>query len=318
MVSLMRCPVSWPLVLVIGLSSCAKLGISGGKIEPPKIDSPFGGGGVPLQLRARGAVDGNPVTPGGNASVSPRAAAFTPEEDIVFTDPDNPDATLPELSTILAAPKSRGPWEESETIAKRRSSREGKPLLIWFTDSARSPMCKALSEELFSTPDFETWAAEKLIRLRVDANIEVDDPDLSLEAKETRMSDLRSYVSRLKKQYKVLGHPSLLLLNPSGAVIGRYRGYKRGQADFTWGQIKHGEAVSAEAYKGWRAGLEKKGYREWCDRRGRKVFAKLTGYSKGTLTLIEPDGTRSRTKESKLSDEDRAWIDEQKRLRGLQ
>ena len=54
------------------------------------------------------------------------------------------------------------------------------------------------------------------------------------------------------------------------------------------------------------------------DRRDRKIFAKLTSYSKGTLTFIEPDGTRSRTKEDSLSDKDRAWITEQKKLRNLQ
>ena len=91
----------------------------------------------------------------------------------------------------------------------------------------------------------------------------------------------------------------------------------RGQADFTWGLIKHGEAVSANARREWRSSLEKKGYREWRDRSDRKVFAKLVSYSKGTLTLIEPDGTRSRTHENKLCDEDRAWIAEQKKLRGL-
>lgn len=309
---------TWSLALVLGLSSCARLGLGGGKSEPPKVEGPFGPTGIPPQLRAKSADAGTPVTPGGNAPAAASEALFTPEEDIVFTDPDNPDATLPELSTILTESKSRGPWEESEAIAKQRSAREGKPLLIWFTDSARSPMCKALSQELFSTPDFEQWAAEKIIRLRVDANIEVDDPDLSMDEENTRRADVKNYVTRLKKQYKILGQPTLLMLNPSGEVIGRYRGYKRGQADFTWGLIKHAEAVSAKAYQDWKARLEKKGYREWQDRKGRKVFAKLTGYAKGTLTLVEPDGTRSRTHERKLSDDDRAWIDEQKRLRGLQ
>ena len=250
----------------------------------------------------------------------PRAPPLnlTPEEEIVFTDPDNPDANLPELSTLLTAPKRRGPWEESETIAKQRAAREGKPLLIWFTDSARSPMCKALAQELFSNPDFEKWAAEKLIRLRVDAHAQADDPNLSLDEKNTKLVDMKNYVTRLKKTYKVLGHPSVLLLNPSGEVIGRYRGYKRGEADYFWGLIKHGEAVSAGAYKDWRASLEKKGYREWQDRKERKVFAKLTGYSNGTLTLIEPDGTRCRTHENQLSDNDQAWISEQKKLRNLQ
>jgi thioredoxin-related protein len=312
MFSLPRHLVPWSLAMVVMLSSCAKLGF--GRKEAPKVTSPFGATGIPPQLRGKGT----PVTPGGNAALPQSEMAFTPEEDIVFTDPDNPEASLPELSTLLtAAPKKRGPWEESENIAKHRAAREGKPLLIWFTDSERSPLCKALSQELFSTPDFEQWASEKLIRLRVDANIEVDDRGLSMGETEDRRTDLRSYVTRLKKQYKILGQPSVIMLNPSGEVVGRYRGFKRGQADYFWGLIKHGEAVSSNAYKQWKAGLEKKGYREWRDRKDRKVFAKLTGYSKGSLTLIEPDGTRSRTKVSQLSDEDRAWIDEQKKLRGL-
>jgi hypothetical protein len=178
-------------------------------------------------------------------------------------------------------------------------------------------MCKALNEELFSTPDFEKWAAENLIRLRVDANVQVDDPDLSLADKESRLVDLKNHVARLKKQYKVLGHPVVVMLNPAGEKIGQYRGYKRGDADFTWGLIKQGEAASSHAYQGWRTSMEKKGYREWRDRQERKVFAKLVSYADGALTLIEPDGTRSRTHENKLSDADRAWIAEQKKLRGL-
>lgn len=288
------------------LGSCAKSG-PGGAVLPPAP----GAVGMPPIMRGAYQDGGTPVRPG-------PAVLLTPEEDIVFTDPDNPEASLPELSTLLsAAPKRRSPWEQSESIAKRRAAREGKPLLIWFTDSARSPMCKALSQELFSNPDFDAWAAEKIVRLRVDANILVDDPDISLGDKESRTVDIRNYVTRMKKQYKVLGQPYLILLNPSGGVIGRYAGYKRGDADYTWGRIKQGEVASTHTYKTWRASLEKKGYREWRDRRDRKVFAKLTSYFEGSLTLIEPDGTRSRTHENKLSDEDRAWLAGQKRMRGL-
>jgi len=312
----MRRLLPWSLAGVAVLASCAKLGI-GSHSKPAFESSAFGSTGIPPQLRAKGQDAGTPVVPGGTAPKPAAAPNLTPEEDIVFTDPDNPDAKLPELSTLLSAPK-RGPWEESETIAKQRAAREGKPLLIWFTDSARSPMCKALAQELFATPDFEQWAAEKLIRLRIDAQVQENNPDLSLGEKETRLVDIKNYVTSMKKRYKVLGQPSVLMLNPSGEVIGRYRGYKRGEADYFWGLIKHGEAVSANAYQSWRAGLEKKGYREWQDRKERKVFAKLTGYSNGTLTLIEPDGTRSRTQENLLSDKDRAWIADQKKPRNLQ
>jgi thioredoxin-related protein len=303
-------------MLALALGSCAKLGLGARPAAKPK-DEPFGPTGIPPQLRARTPDAGTPVVAGGSAGNAPTPLAFTPEEDIVYTDPDNPDAGIPELTDLLSNAK-RGPWEQSETIARRISMREGKPLLIWFTDSASSPMCKAVSQELFSTNDFGKWATEKLVRLRVDAEIKIDDPDLDLGSSEDRRVALKNYNAELKKRYKILGYPSLVMLNPSGEVIGRYRGYKRGEADFLWGQLKHSEAVAAESYKGWRSGLEKKGYREWQDRRGRKVFAKLTSYSQGTLTFIEPDGTRSRTQEDNLSDADRTWIAEQKKIRNLQ
>lgn len=281
--------------------------------------SPFGSSGIPPQLRAKeNNTGGTPVAPGGNAQPSAPVSGITPDSEIVFTNPDDPDAEVPELSKLLAeAQKRRGPWELSESIAKRRAVREGRALLIWFTDSAQSPMCKALSQELFSTPDFEKWAAEKLVRLRLDANVKIEDQNIGLDEKETLRIDMQNHVAKLKKQYRVLGHPSVLMLGPGGEVIGRYRGYKRGEANYLWGQIKHAEAVAAESRRQWRADLEAKGYREWKDRSGRSVFAKLTAYTNGSLTLIEPDGTRSKTREDRLSDADRNWIAEQKKLRGI-
>lgn len=300
---------------ILALASCARTA----KIEQEKQFNPITPGGTPL-IRSKTPGNADPGTPvvAGNPAEKGTPLSVTPEEDIVYTNMDDPESLLPELSEVLgAAPKRRGPWEESETIARQRSVREGKPLLIWFTDSARSPMCKALSQELFSTPDFGSWASEHIVRLRIDANIKEDDPSITLDEKNTRLIDKKNYVARIKKKYKVLGQPTLLLLDPSGAVLGRYRGYKRGQADFTWGLIKHGQAVSENTNREWRAGLEKKGYREWSDRKDRKVFAKLTGYHEGTLILIEPDGTRCRTHENKLSSKDQDWIDSQKKLRNL-
>jgi thioredoxin-related protein len=302
-------------IAVLALCSC---GVQ--KQDEKKSEaSPFGASGIPPQLLAKqNNAGGAPVVPGGNTAPAVPTSGITPESEIVFTNPDDPDAEIPELSKLLAeSPKRRGPWEVSESIAKRRALREGKPLLVWFTDSAQSPMCKALSQELFSTPDFEKWAGEKLVRLRVDANVKIEDESLGLDEKETMRVDMQNHVAKLKKQYRVLGHPSVLMLGPGGEIIGRYRGYKRGEADYLWGQIKHAEAVATDTRRQWRADLEAKGYREWKDRSGRSVFAKLTGYANGNLTLIEPDGTRSRTREDRLSDSDRTWIAEQKKLRGM-
>ncbi|KAB2642795.1 MAG: thioredoxin family protein [Verrucomicrobia bacterium] len=307
-------PLRW-LCLVAAVFGVTGCGWIGSKLKPtaPKDEpKPFGETGIPPELRARGSgnADGSVVAPGGNKPGVP-GLALTPREDIVFTNPDDPEAQLPELADLLAAPKSKT-WEDSETLARRRAAREGKPLLIWFTSSQNSPMCKALNEELFTTSDFEKWANEKLVRLRVDDAMRVDDPGLSLDEARSREIDVKNYAAELKMRFKVMGHPTLILLNSSGEVIGRYVGYKRGGADFTWGLLKHGESVSTRAYAAWRDGLEKKGYREWRDRRERKVFAKLVAYAKGELTFVEPDGTRSRTHEDKLSDVDRSWLSGQK------
>ncbi len=296
------------------LALCLLPAACGNKGGPPKpTTAGFGGTGVPPQLAAGRQAEA-PAGPGN----LPQQVELTPEEDIFFTDPDNPEGSLPELSTVLAAaPDRREPWERSETIARRLAAREGKPLLIWFTDSARSPMCKALAQELFNDPEFNDWATEKIIRLRVDSNVVVDDPDLSLGEKETLLVDRRNYVESMRKRYKILGNPILVMCGPDGKVLGRYRGYKRGQAEYYWGLIRQGEVASSVSHKAWREGLEKKGYRDWHDRRGRRVFARLVSYSKGNLILIEPDGTRCRTHENKLSDDDLDWIAEQKRMRGL-
>lgn len=278
-----------------------------------KEPNPFGPTGIPQQLRPKGD-PGTAVIPGGNTDNGKLNPAITPDEDLVFTDPDNPDKGLPELSSLLSAPKTTA-WEENEAVARRRAAREGKPLLIWFTDPRSAPS-KALNEDLFSRSDFGAWATEKLVRLKVDGNpsVEMD----SLGAQQDKEIRLKNSASEMKKRYKVLGHPTLLLLNPSGEVVGRYRGFKRGDGDFTWGLIKQGEIAAMTAYKSWRKDLEKKGYREWQDSKGRKVFAKLLNYHQGELVLIEPDGLRSKTKEDRLSEQDREWIKQQKTLRGIE
>lgn len=302
----------WVFCLAGALGSCAK---------PPKVVqepqvNPTALSGTPL-IRSKNSDPGTPIIAGGNVPGKGLPPGLTPEENIVYTDPDNPEAGIPELATLLAAPR-RGPWEESETIAKQRSTREGKPMLIWFTDSRSSPMCRALSEELFATSEFGAWATENLVRLKLDANVVVVDPDLDSVARDNRVFDISHYVAAIRKRYKVMGYPALIMLSPNGEVVGNYRGYKRGEAELLWGKLKHAQAVSAESNKGWRAGLEKKGYREWQDRKERKIFARLISYSNGTLTFIEPDGTRSRTQETSLSDKDREWIADQKKLRKIQ
>lgn len=269
---------------------------------------------IPAELRGSGFPDGGTaVKPGGNFN----PAAITKQEDIAWTDPDNPDAGVPELDKVLATPK-KGEWLESEAMARRQAARENKLMLIFFCDSARNTLSKNLDEELLSSPDFDAWAKDKFIKLRVDANERGGSKDLSFKEQEERAAFLRNQMTELQKRYKVIGQPAVIILTPDGDVSGRYRGYKTGQRDWFWGVIKQGEVAASKRRADWRKEMEGKGYREWQDRQGRKVFAKLTSYHQGELTLVEPDGLRSKTQESRLSEQDRAWIQQQKAARGMQ
>jgi hypothetical protein len=306
-----------------GLAGCAGLG--GGDEDTPS-PSPWGPTGIPPQLRAGGDdADMLGATAPGAGGAMPGGAGkpvtgITPEEDIVWTDPDDWDAEIPELDALLAKPVRRGPWEESETVAKQRGVREGKSILIWFTDSRRSPMCKAISSELFSIQEFDKWAEENLVRLRVDLYVGATTGKREYNDSFDEMDEaakIADYVERLKKRYKVLGCPTLVMLTPQGEVIERYRGYKRGNGDFVWGQLKSAVIAGNKSHESWRKRLEKRGYRDWTGRRKKlRIFAKLLAYRDGEVLLVEPGGQRLKTHERRLSDGDRLWIEEEKRKRG--
>lgn len=308
------------LAIAMAVSGCGLMG-NDKQGNDSEEEKPFGASGIPPHLRASGGQDGSAIAPGGNRPALPVNFQITPDEDLIFTDPDNPDAIIPELSTLLAEQSSsREPWEKSDTIARQRAMRENKAMMIWFTDSGRSPMCKALEEELFSTPEFNTWAADNVVRLRVDANFATlgRDDNLSLDESETLRVDVKNYVDSMRKRYRVLGNPSVVILDAEGQVLTRYRGYRRGESGVLFGKIRHSETIAARNNAVWRKKMEDRGYREWHDARGRvTIFARLANYHKGSLILIEPDGNQVRTRDSHLSATDKAWIAEEKRKRGM-
>jgi len=304
----------WCLSLAGLLSACGGGGgaDAGGSSFGGMQPDPFGPGSIPAELRGGGA------TPLGNSGGIPEglrdnAGVVLDPEDIVFTDPDaaDPDAIVPELKELLSAAPTEGPWRQSYSNAFKEARHSDKPVLMWFTDSQNSPNCKALAEELFNTQEFEEWAAGTFVRLQVDQRVDGSKLDDSTSRK-------AGFVQDLKKRYKILGQPNLLVLTPSGEVIGRYKGYRRGQSEYKWGQLRQGAILASKAHESWKKKMEKKGYRTWSDPRGRRIFAKLLSYQKGKLLLMEPDGTRFQTSEQNLSPTDQDWIANEKRKRGME
>lgn len=215
-------------------------------------------------------------------------------------------------------PKKKSVWHSSYQEARRESMRTGKPLLIWFTKtgSPGSPMCARLQREVFGTLDFGKWANEELVRLKVDAS--GGDRELDTEGNLSgSFTERRKYAEKLKKQFRVLGHPTLIVLQPDGAVYTRERGFSRGGKSELWGKLKNAVLTIGHNQGIWERNMAKKGYRRWTGTNDQVIFAKLRRYHNGILWLVEPDGNVLKTSQKYLSKDDRGWIIAEKEKRGL-
>ncbi|MEO1856342.1 MAG: thioredoxin family protein [Rubritalea sp.] len=232
------------------------------------------------------------------ATTTTDASQLYSEDKIVWADED-PNIPMVDLEGVWKT-GPRDNWYESYTEAMRIARKDGKPVLLWFTNSDRNSASQSLDKELFSHAEFEDWAKENVIRLRIDTNIVEDDQKLR--------DKKRKYISQLRKQYKVMGAPVVLVVSPRGTQFGKYRGYKTGGSLFYFGRLKSAHRNAMADYGNWRAEYEAKGYRTWHDNKGRKVFAKPVGLEQGVIMLKNPEGKRSKTPLNKLSRDDQAWV----------
>ena len=289
-------------ILCLFFNACAPLS----KITGVNMKPEAGGGGQNTGLDAYRAAGGriagdkpfDTVAGVASVSVSP-ASGITPERDIVWAPEDDSQPIQGEELWKKSENKS---WHVSHTEASRYSRQSGKPLLIWFTDAAHSPLCRRLSAELFSKTEFESWAKEHLVKLRVDSSLPGRERNTDLGVRKKR------FIEKLKRRYDVHGYPTVVMVSPRGAVIQSYRGYKKGSFDYYWGRIKQADRIATTEYGAWREKLESRGYRMWESRDGRKLLAKLYRFRPGKVTLIDPDGNRGTTSFRKLSDADQAWV----------
>lgn len=235
-----------------------------------------------------------------NAVVRQSEQLTTREEDIVWA-PEDPNEPITELEALSVEDAPLDSWYLDYEKALKRSQSEGKPMMIWFTRSSNSPLCKILGDELFVHKEFEDWADANVVRLRVDSNI--------TESNTAKRKDRERYVEELKSRFRVLGQPVVVIISPKGTEFGKYRGYKSGTAEFYFGRLKNAQRTAQQEYASWKSEMEDKGYRTWHDARDRSVFAKVVRYSEGRIWLVEPNGKRSSTTVNKLSAEDRQYID---------
>lgn len=97
-------------------------------------------------------------------------------------------------------------YEEAKELAKK----ENKLILADFTGSDWCGWCIKLKEEVFSKPEFATWAKDKVVLLELDFPRKTELP-----------AELKEQNEKLKKEFKISGYPTIVFLDGNGKELGR-------------------------------------------------------------------------------------------------
>ena len=122
-------------------------------------------------------------------------------------------SSVEDLSSQLrteAGFKEADEWFESYELAHRESLRTGKPIMAAFTGSDWCGPCIQLKKKVFETPQFKSWAAQNVVL------VELDFPkgkSLSPSISEQNQN--------LAQKYNITGYPTVLMIDDSGAVLGK-------------------------------------------------------------------------------------------------
>jgi thiol:disulfide interchange protein len=125
---------------------------------------------------------------------------------------------LPFLLLILASvPHVHADWTTDYKAALAQAKQQNKLVLLDFTGSDWCPTCQLLEKEVFSTPSFKAFVAKHFIPVTIDAPV-----SKKLSPALTQQNDL------LSNQFKIIGSPTLLVVDADGKEQGRILGYDPG------------------------------------------------------------------------------------------
>lgn len=124
------------------------------------------------------------------------------------------------ISTLIAAGALMhsalgSEWLTDVSAAKEKAAKENKAIMMDFTGSDWCGYCIKLKKAVFDTPEFEKFAAEKLVL------VEVDFP-----SKKKQPAELKKANEKLRDQYKIEGYPTLQFIDAKGKVLGQIVGYE--------------------------------------------------------------------------------------------
>lgn len=221
---------------------------------------------------------------------------------------------------------ARAFWHKSPREAREMAKRERKPLLMFFYtrwkaapvgaygSGAIGDLNIAINDDLLATPEFNEWAASRVVltRLFYPINPGKDFPE-----------EKKAALQQFKDFFKVKGFPHIILLDENGREIERVKGYRRvgtgrgadlSSAGPIMERLKTAVArreavIAANDEKMTR--LLAQNYREWTSLAGTRLMAKMVSAAKGEVILMSDEGAQFRVVPGQLSIVDRAWINRQ-------
>lgn len=110
-------------------------------------------------------------------------------------------------------------WTDNFPDASKQAAAEGKYMLLNFSGSDWCGWCIRLDKEVFSQPEFQSYAAENLV------SVELDFP-----RKKALSPGVVQQNEQLQAKFGVRGFPTILVLSPSGQLV-QQTGYRPGGAE---------------------------------------------------------------------------------------
>lgn len=120
--------------------------------------------------------------------------------------------------STASQPAVENNWLTDYESAFVKAKQENKHVLINFTGSDWCGWCKRLDAEVFTQPEFQKYAKENLVLLKLDF------PRRTPQSKEEKIKN-----QQLAQQFAVRGFPTILIAKANQQVVLR-TGYQRGGA----------------------------------------------------------------------------------------
>jgi thioredoxin-related protein len=130
------------------------------------------------------------------------------------------------LGLSLGSAQAEPNWLTDFRKAREEAKSSHKLLLLDFTGSDWCGWCIRLQREVFSKPEFEEYARDNLVLMKVD-----------FPRAQALTAEVRSQNQALAQKYGIQGFPTIVVLNESGKPVGAL-GYMPGGPSAFIGELK--------------------------------------------------------------------------------